>query len=385
MPLAVVTGCAGFIGSHLVERLLRSGYTVRGIDRRSPAGGDPEARFNLAGALGHPGFELHVGDLLELDLPPILAGADYILHLAARPGVRGGWGDDFDGYVRDNFLATQRLLRACTGTGVRRLVLASTSAVYGAARPPQRERGPTRPLSPYGVTKLAAEQLVRMYGRQHGLPWTILRYFTVYGPRQRPDMAFRRMLADARAGRPVRVYGDGSQVRDFTYVDDVVAATVLAMRQPQAAGKTLNVAGGSPVSLREALAVLGEVIGRPPRVVHVPPTTGEMPVTRADMTRTRECLGWQPRVGLAEGLSRQWTWLQRRLLQEGLLPDWEEDPESRRLGRAGREDPSSVRTGWEEPGWVGPGWEDGRSVGGGWEEPGAAGTGWGEGEGQEHG
>lgn len=325
MPLAVVTGCAGFIGSHLVDRLLRAGYTVRGVDRRDPVAGG-EAGFNLAGALASPQFDFLAGDLLELDLPGVLEGADYVLHLAARPGVRGGWERDFDEYVRENILATQRLLRACSGRKLRRFVLASTSAVYGAAPPPYQEGGPTRPLSPYGMTKLAAEELVRMYGRQCGLNWSIVRYFTVYGPRQRPDMAFRRMMECIREGRPIPVYGDGSQSRDFTYVDDAVEATLAAMRSDRALRRTVNVAGGQPVSLKEAIRTLEQVVGRPVAVEHLPGLPGEMAETRAVTERARKWLEWQPRVALAEGLVRQWIWLERRHLQPAVT-HWAEGGE----------------------------------------------------------
>lgn len=312
MRTVTVTGCAGFIGSHLVERLLRTGHHVVGIDRRGPD--DPEAGANLQAALGNPRFHFVQGELADLPLGDLLAGAEQVVHLAARPGTRDGWGPSFAGYVRDNIIATQHLLEAVVAAGVRRLVFASTSAVYGEAPLPLRETGPTRPVSPYGITKVAAEQLVRLYGRQRGLDWVILRYFSVYGPRQRPDMAFRRMMEAVKAGEEVVLYGTGDQTRDFTYVGDVVAATVRALKADDAAGHTINIGGGSPVTMNQALAELERLSGRPLQVRRVPGPPGEMEHTAADNRRARRLLDWKPRVGLDAGLSRQWIWLDLRRL-----------------------------------------------------------------------
>jgi UDP-glucuronate 4-epimerase len=290
MARVLVTGAAGFIGSHLVRRLLAEGWEVVGLDRRPP-----------------PAAGLHwlQGDLLELDLAPHLAGVDYVIHLAGRPGVRESW-SDFAEYARGNIEATQRLLEALRGQKVRKLVVASTSSVYGEAPMPAREEGPLLPVSPYGVTKWAAEQLCHLYGRTAHIPWVALRYFTVYGPGQRPDMAFARWTAAALAGRPIEVYGDGEQRRDFTYVDDAVEATIRAALAP-VSGVAVNVGGGRPVSIREAIAELERVAGRSIAVEHRPPARGDMRATLADTERLERELGYLPSTPLAEGLRRQWT------------------------------------------------------------------------------
>lgn len=329
MTRAVVTGCSGFIGSHLAERLLRAGWQVLGIDRRGPA--DPEAGANLAGLLGQPRFTLVAADLLETPLRPLLTGATHVLHLAGKPGVRGGWYADFEAqYVRDNILATRALLEACAGLGLKRFVYASTSAVYGEAPVPFREAGRTLPVSPYGVTKLAGEHLVRLWGRRHALPWVILRYFSVYGPRQRPDMAFRKMMAALRRGEPVPLYGTGDQTRDFTYVDDVVRATWQALRRREAVGGIINVGGGRPCSLQQVLQELGRLAGGPVPVDRSLLPPGEMAHTRADTRRAQRLLGWRAQVGLRAGLARQWAWQRLRDALAGALP-----PPGARVATAG--------------------------------------------------
>lgn len=307
MARAVVTGCSGFIGSHLTERLLRAGWHVTGIDRRGPS--DPEAGRNLAAVLTHPRFQLIAGDLLDLPLGALFAGATHVAHLAARPGVRGGWGDDFERqYVRDNILATRAVLEACAGLRLRRLVYASTSSVYGNAPLPLREDGPALPVSPYGVTKLAAEHLVRLWGTQHQIPWVILRYFSVYGPRQRPDMAFRKMMHALRRREPVTLYGTGEQTRDFTYVSDVVEATWKALRSEKAVGRTINVGSGRRVSMQRVLKALAR-LGGELQIHRTPGPPGEMEHTRAENRLARELLGWKPSTSLRVGLERQWAWL----------------------------------------------------------------------------
>lgn len=320
MVRAVVTGCTGFIGSHVTERLLRAGWYVTGIDRR---GADhPEAGPNLACLLGHPRFQFVAGDLLDLPLRPLLAGATHVVHLAAKPGVRGGWEDDFETqYVRDNILATKALLRAATDLPLKRLVYASTSSVYGDAPLPQRESGRVRPVSPYGVTKLAAEHLVRLWGDRHLIPWVILRYFSVFGPRQRPDMAFRKMMDTLRRGEAITLYGTGEQTRDFTYVGDVVSATWRALRLPAAVGHTINVGGGRQASMNRVLRELRRLTGTEVQVRQMGTLAGEMEHTRADNKLARELLEWKPVVGLRTGLAKQWAWLDlRHTLGAGPLP-----------------------------------------------------------------
>jgi nucleoside-diphosphate-sugar epimerase len=242
----VVTGAAGFIASHLVDALLRRGHEVIAADRRS-VHNDMLAAVNLTLSVDHPRLRLHTIELVTEDLSHLLTGADTVFHLASVPGVRNSWGSRFDDYVTSNIVATHRLLSACEHTGVRRLVYASSSSVYGMSNGPSRETDPTGPISPYGVTKLAAEQLCLAHAGRPDTRLTVaaLRYFTVYGPRQRPGMAISQVLLAALTGISVPLYGDGLQRREFTYVDDVVAATLAA-----ATAEVINVGGGSSVTMR---------------------------------------------------------------------------------------------------------------------------------------
>lgn len=285
---SLVTGAAGFIGSHLVRRLRAEGWSVVGVDRR-------------------PGADI-TADLLTADLDPLLDGVNVVFHLAGQPGVRESWAQ-FGSYSRGNLETTQRLLEGLRGRPLTRFVLASTSSVYGQAPMPAREDGPALPVSPYGATKLAAESLCDLYGRTAALPWVALRYFTVYGPGQRPDMAFTRWLTAARDGTPVQIYGAGDQVRDFTFVDDAVEATIRAATAPGAVGQPINVGGGTQVPIREALRLIGEITGRLPVVEHLPPAPGDMSTTRAATARLQGLLGFVPSTPLATGLAAQWEWL----------------------------------------------------------------------------
>ncbi|HEY2960689.1 MAG TPA: NAD-dependent epimerase/dehydratase family protein [Actinomycetota bacterium] len=310
----VVTGVAGFVGSHLAEGLVAAGYRVVGIDAFTPYYPPEEKRANLAELLGHPAFELVEGDLGELALEGHLAGTEVVFHPAAQPGVRGSWGADFAIYVRHNITATQRLLEACARAGVPRLVAASSSSVYGDAPSyPTTESSATRPVSPYGVTKLASEHLCLAYAQPavSGMTVTTLRYFTVYGPRQRPDMGFRRFLEAAYQGRPITVYGDGQQTRDFTHVSDVVRANLLAMTAP-VNGEAINVGGGRRVTLDEVLDLVGRTTGRRLRIRRLPAQPGDARHTGADGTRAEALLGYLPEVGLAEGLAGQAAWIAAR-------------------------------------------------------------------------
>ena len=310
----VVTGAAGFIGSHLAEALLDQGREVVGIDAFTGLVPTVEKWANLSRLLDRPGFELHRVDLATVDIRPLLDGAAAVLHQAAQPGVRTSFGQGFADYLHNNVLATQRLLEACVRAEVPRLVFASSSSVYGDAPTyPTTEESRTRPLSPYGVTKLAAEQLCQAYARPNLSEMTVavLRYFTVYGPRQRPDMAFRRFIEAALAGRPIVVYGDGGQTRDFTYVDDVVRANLLAMTAP-VEDEAVNIGGGRRVSLLEALEVIGAATGRRLRIDRRPPRPGDVRHTGADGTRAEALLGYRPKIDLATGLAAQMAWVSRR-------------------------------------------------------------------------
>ncbi|MBX5449905.1 MAG: NAD-dependent epimerase/dehydratase family protein [Thermogemmatispora sp.] len=303
----LITGVAGFIGSHLAERLLSEGHEVCGIDVFNDCYPRQVKEQNIEGLLSSSRFDFIEGDLLRLPLVSLLDGVDWVFHLAARAGVRQGWGTEFGRYVDANVLATQRLLEAAVRAGnVRRFICASSSAVYGeATRLPVNEMAPLRPVSPYGVTKVATEQLCMLYHRNYGLPVVILRYFTVYGPRQRPDMAFYRFCSALVSGQPAHVYGDGLQTRDVTYVDDVVEANLLAATAPAAVGMALNIAGGVRVSILEVLDLLGEISGAPLPVVFLDEQRGEAHDTFADISQASLVLGYSPRVGLREGLRRE--------------------------------------------------------------------------------
>ncbi|HXH07303.1 MAG TPA: NAD-dependent epimerase/dehydratase family protein [Vicinamibacterales bacterium] len=310
---ALVTGVAGFIGSHLAEALLARGAAVRGVDCFTDYYPRADKEANLAALRGRSGFELVEVALQDADLPALLDGVTHVFHLAAQAGVRKSWGREFRVYTINNIEATQALLEACVGRPLERLVYASSSSVYGdAAAIPMREDSPLSPVSPYGVTKLAAEHLCLLYHVNHGVPAVALRYFTVYGPRQRPDMAFHRFLRAAIAGEPVVVYGDGTQTRDFTFVADAVAATVAAGERG-VAGRVYNIGGGSQVSVNEVLALVERVVGRPIRLHREPAQKGDMRDTYADTARAREDLGFRPSVDLQTGLAAEYRWLAGRL------------------------------------------------------------------------
>lgn len=313
---ALVTGCAGFIGSHLTESLLADGYAVRGVDCFNDNYGRAEKERNLARALAHPAFQLRFADLASAHADALLSGCDVVFHLAAEPGVRSSWGPRFERFVHHNVVATQRLLEASCAAPERRFVHASSSSVYGdAERLPTREADMPRPRSPYGVTKLAAEQMCGVYHANHGVNTVALRFFTVYGPRQRPDMAFRRFCEAAAAGEPIRLFGDGRQSRDFTFVADVVAALRAAGSTDVGAGTAYNVGGGSRVSLSRTLDLLAEISGRPLDVRRGGRESGDVLHTGADITRAREELGYEPVTGIAEGLRAEFSWAAERVEQ----------------------------------------------------------------------
>lgn len=309
----VVTGAAGFIGSHLVDALLAEGHDVVGVDCFTDYYERRRKEANIAQAREHANFRLVEADLTTAGLDTLLHGVDLIYHLAGQPGVRGSWGGQFELYARNNILATQRLLEAAVAAGKIPLVYASSSSAYGnlPAMPLQEEMTPA-PVSPYGVTKLAAEHLCQLYSAVHGLPTISLRLFTVYGPRQRPDMAFQRFLTALLSGQEIVVYGDGSQTRDFTFVSDVVQAFRLAGERchaGQVSGQVFNVAGGSRVTLSEVLAWLPSITGRELRVHTLPPQPGDVRDTWADTLRIQAHLRFAPRVPLFEGLQKQWQHL----------------------------------------------------------------------------
>jgi len=308
---ALVTGVAGFIGSHLADALLDRGATVVGVDCFTDYYPRPLKEANLATLHGRTGFSFVEAPLQSVDLKALLAGVSHVFHLAAQAGVRKSWGRDFDVYTTNNVEATQRLLEAMVGLPIEKYVYASSSSVYGDHVPlPMREDAYLQPLSPYGVTKLAAEHLGHLYWANHGIPAVSLRYFTVYGPRQRPDMGFQRFLTAVAQGSPITVYGDGEQTRDFTFVADIVAANMAAADQGRP-GSVYNIGGGSRVSLNHVLDLIGRVTGKPLKIQREPEQKGDMRHTYADTSLAGRDLSFRPRVNLENGLEQQYRWLKR--------------------------------------------------------------------------
>jgi UDP-glucuronate 4-epimerase len=306
---ALVTGCAGFIGSHLTESLLNDGWHVVGIDCFNDNYGRAQKLRNIERARSWDDFDFVPIDLARGDLSEFVRECDTIFHLAAEPGVRASWGARFETYVRNNLIAAQQVLDAAVAHPETRLVYASSSSIYGQAETfPTHEDTRPQPLSPYGVTKLAAEHLCGLYHANHGVSAVSLRYFSVYGPRQRPDMAFTTFCRSAIEGAPITVYGDGQQTRDFTYVADVVAATRLAADAKGVEGRVYNVGGGSRISVNAALEAISGLAGRRLDVRYVARQHGDVRDTGADTTRAREELGFQPAVPFEEGLPRQFAW-----------------------------------------------------------------------------
>lgn len=306
---ALVTGCAGFVGSTLCDHLLAGGDQVVGVDCFTPYYGEAVKLQNLAGARAAGSFELVRVDLRSADLEAMLDGVDVVFHQAAQPGVRLSWDAGFAEYDSHNVLATQRLLEAARRVRVGRFVYASSSSVYGNAFVyPTREDMVPRPLSPYGVTKLAAEHLCGLYAETYRIPTVALRYFTVYGPRQRPDMALHRLVGAALDGTEFPLYGDGQQVRDFTYVDDVVAANVAAATADVAPGFLCNIAAGGSRTMTEVIAMVEQEAGRPVALSHHPDQPGDVRRTGGAIDLAVEHLGWHPVVDLRTGIGRQVAW-----------------------------------------------------------------------------
>jgi nucleoside-diphosphate-sugar epimerase len=312
----VVTGAAGFVGSHLVDTLLEQGDTVVGIDCFTPYYDPDTKRQNLARALDHDAFTLVEADLREADLLPLVEGVDTVFHQAAQPGVRLSWSDGFGEYASHNVLATQRLLEAAQSAEVRRVVYASSSSVYGNQdRYPTVETDLPRPYSPYGVTKLAAEHLCNLYAENWGLDTVSLRYFTVFGPRQRPDMSIHRLCEAALTGASFPRFGDGRQVREFTYVADIVAANLCAADANVASGTVINIAGGGEIELNDLIAMVAELAGTELEIENHPALAGDARRNGGATDRAHAQLGWTPEIGLREGIAAQLAWhADRRLL-----------------------------------------------------------------------
>lgn len=309
--IALVTGAAGFIGSHLSEALLEHGFEVRGLDCFTDAY-DPEAKErNIAELTQDPDFELVRSDLRTADLEPLLDGVDVVLHQAALPGVRASWSSMFEDYVTNNILATHRLLEAVRRSPISRFVYASSSSVYGnALRYPTEETDAPHPHSPYGVTKLSAENLSLAYAENFGLPVVALRYFSVYGPRQRPDMGIHRVINAALGRGTFSVFGSGAQVRDVTYVGDVVEANIAAVKQEVPEGTVANIAGGSKVSVNDVIESVGRITGRIVPTQRSAKQPGDVDRTGGAIDVAREILGWKPSMDFEAGLRRQIEWQQ---------------------------------------------------------------------------
>jgi nucleoside-diphosphate-sugar epimerase len=310
---ALVTGVAGFIGSTLTDALLARGDQVLGVDCFTAYYDRAAKEANISGARQSERFELLEVDLRTCEIEALLDGIDVVFHQAAQPGVRLSWSDGFADYAGHNVLATQRLLEAARNAGTAKVVYASSSSVYGnAATYPTTEDDLPRPHSPYGVTKLAAEHLCNLYASNWGVPTVSLRYFTVYGPRQRPDMAFHRLLEAALSGTSFPLYGDGSAIRDFTFVDDAVAANVAAGDRDCEPGTVVNIAGGSSISMRDLLLLAAEVAGQSPPVERLPYQPGDVARTGGTIDRAHAALGWQPSTDLRSGLTAQVEWHRAR-------------------------------------------------------------------------
>lgn len=321
MANVLVTGAAGFVGSHLAEACLAQGHRVIGVDSLAPYYDPALKRENVARLRSHGAWTLVEDDLTDADLPSLLQGIEVVFHLAAQPGVRSSWGRSFNTYVESNVNALQCLLEASRAAELERFVFASSSSVYGdAERLPTAEDTVLQPISPYGATKVLGEHLCRLYHRSYGLPTVTLRYFTVYGPRQRPDMAFNKLIRAAFEEEEIIIYGDGAQTRDFTFVADAVDGTLAAARTGTP-GATYNLGGGARTSMNHVLDLLSDLTGRELNVRRVVAQPGDARDTAADISLAREQLGYMPSHSLHQGLREQVEWHRRdRRLSAAMAP-----------------------------------------------------------------
>ncbi|WAJ32012.1 GDP-mannose 4,6-dehydratase [Arthrobacter sp. FX8] len=318
----VVTGVAGFIGSNLAKTLLKLGdIDVVGIDSLTDYYPVENKLRNLHG-LQNDRFDFIEGDLATIELSPVLSGASAIFHQAGQPGVRKSWGEEFGLYATQNVLVTQRLLEAASGLEcLEAFVYASSSSVYGDAESyPTSELDRPMPMSPYGVTKLAAEHLTTLYGKNFGVPTVSLRYFTVYGPGQRPDMAFNKFIKAAINDAPIPVYGDGTQIREFTHVSDIVEANIRAWQQRPPAGSVINLSGGSSVTVNEVLSKIADISGKNLNVEYLQKVAGDVFRTGGSTDLARKLLGWQPLIGIDEGLRSEYEWMSGLLASDRKSP-----------------------------------------------------------------
>ena len=308
---SIITGVAGFIGSHLAEKLLGLGHEVVGLDKLLDNYPRKFKESNLVHFTKHPSFTFIGDDLVNIQLCQLLNQTDYVFHLAAQPGVRSSWGNEFSHYTHNNIFATQLLLEACKQVRVKKFVYASSSSVYGDTDDlPMRESGRTRPVSPYGVSKLAAEHLCYLYWKAFGIPTVSLRFFTVYGPRQRPDMFFHILMRQLLLDAEVPLYDDGEQSRDFTYCADIVEGLTAAAFYP-GAGDVFNLGGGGEITLLDAIKLVETISGRAAKLKRFDRQRGDVRHTRANLDQARAKLGYQPTVSLKEGLAHEWQWISK--------------------------------------------------------------------------
>ena len=305
----LVTGACGFIGTNLCQSLLKDGYNVTGVDAFTNNYQNSIKRANHRDLEKFENFKLLECDLLNVDLSTLIEGADIIFHLAGQPSVHNSWGEDFQVYLNRNIILTQRLLDAAKAAKTPRFVNSSSSSIYGrVTSTPTKESDEKRPISPYGVTKFAAESLVTLYGSEFGLSTVSLRYFTVFGPRQRPDMAFNKLIHAGYKRESFQLHGDGSQIRDFTFVEDVVEANKLAAFADVSPGSVFNIGGGSPVSMSETITMLEEIMEEKIEIEFTPLGPGNPMITTADCTAASAILGWKPKTDTYNGLKAQVTW-----------------------------------------------------------------------------
>ncbi len=304
MKHALVTGCAGFIGSHLSEKLLQQGYRVTGVDVFLSNYQKNIKLYHLSGIMNHPSFRFIQGDLTQLDLNTLLKDVDVIFHQSAMPGVRTSWGKQFQDYTRHNILATQMLLEAAKFSSIQKFIYASSSSIYGETEGLVSEDRIPAPVSPYGVSKLSGEHLCRLYHTNFQVPAVMLRYFTVYGPRQRPDMAFHRFIRQALLQQAIVIYGDGKQTRDFTFVEDVVRANLLAYEKGKD-GEIYNIGGKNPVSLLKILQMIEEITGQSVQINYLDPIPGDPKHTRADIGKAENELGYRVTWDIKDGLKEE--------------------------------------------------------------------------------
>ncbi|MGB7968231.1 MAG: NAD-dependent epimerase/dehydratase family protein [Methanobacterium sp.] len=300
----LITGCAGFVGSHLTERLLKNGSEVIGIDCFSDYYDRELKEKNLAVSLKNDKFTFIEKDILEMDEYP---DVDYVYHIAAQAGVRDSWGDNFKGYTSNNIEVTWKLLEFYKELNIKKFVYSSSSSVYGDAELPMNEKSRLRPVSPYGVTKLAAENLCYLYWKNYKIPTISLRFFTVYGPRQRPDMAINKFFSSILTGNEIVVYGDGEQKRDFTFVDDAVNA-ILTAAESRVVGDVFNVGGGSTISVNRLINEIEEITGKKARVTYIEKQKGDVENTEANLEKIETVLRWKPTISIRTGLKKYMGW-----------------------------------------------------------------------------